>query len=106
MSYTELIGLMRNVAMILLPLFALRFPRLGSLYDGPDPQPIEERILPSSAATPTATQRVPRTLSMAPLTEADTHACGTMRCCSARVERGCIMNRGARRRVDSSQSTR
>lgn len=75
MSYTELIGLMRNVVAILLPLYALRFPRLGSLYDGADPQPMEDRVLPSSQATPTATQRLPRTLSMAPLTDADKQAC-------------------------------
>ncbi|KAL1751258.1 hypothetical protein FB107DRAFT_222402 [Schizophyllum commune] len=37
LSYNELVGLLRNMAHLLLPLFAHRFPKLGSLYFGPDP---------------------------------------------------------------------
>ncbi|KAL1741330.1 hypothetical protein HDZ31DRAFT_45673 [Schizophyllum fasciatum] len=37
LGYAELVGLLRNMAHLLLPLFAHRFPKLGSLYFGPDP---------------------------------------------------------------------
>ncbi|TRM59631.1 hypothetical protein BD626DRAFT_559529 [Schizophyllum amplum] len=37
LSYTQLVALLKNLAHLLLPLFAHRFPKLGSLYFGPDP---------------------------------------------------------------------
>ncbi|PSR71468.1 hypothetical protein PHLCEN_2v12735 [Hermanssonia centrifuga] len=61
MAHPELMGLMQNLALMLLPLFALRFPRIGSLYLGPDSEPIADS---STAATPTA---MSRTLSMTPV---------------------------------------
>jgi hypothetical protein len=65
MSHTELMGLMENLARLILPLFAHRFPKIGSLYLGPDPQPLS--VSASSAPTPTATGHMVRTLSMTPI---------------------------------------
>ena len=68
MSHTELLTLMENLALLILPLFAHRFPQIGSLYLGPDPQPAQSASLAgSSAPTTTATYHLPRTLSMTPL---------------------------------------
>lgn len=66
MSYTELMNLMENLALLILPLYAHRFSKIGSLYLGPDPQPLAEASS-SSAPTPTATNHMVRTLSMTPL---------------------------------------
>jgi hypothetical protein len=54
LGYTDLKKLVTNLAELLLPLFSHRFPKLGSLYFGPDP----ENIAPagSMAATPKALQ--------------------------------------------------
>ncbi|KAL7284120.1 hypothetical protein ACG7TL_001401 [Trametes sanguinea] len=52
MPYNTLSALMENLAMMLIPLFAHRFPMIGSLYDGPDPNaPASD--MTSSLATPT-----------------------------------------------------
>ena len=66
MLFRSLMRLMRNVAMLMLPLFALRFPRIGSLYMGADPQPVTDSA-PSSSPTPTVSHHLPRTLNMSPL---------------------------------------
>ncbi|KAI8986764.1 hypothetical protein BD414DRAFT_415982 [Trametes punicea] len=53
MPYNTLVELMENFAMLVIPLFAHRFPMIGSLYDGPDPNAASH--LASSLATPTPT---------------------------------------------------
>lgn len=65
MSHTELMDLMENLAMLILPLYAYRFSKIGSLYLGPDPQPLAHSS--SSVPTPTATNHMVRTLSMTPV---------------------------------------
>lgn len=68
MSHTELLNLMENLALLILPLFAHRLPQIGSLYLGPDPQPLSVPAQSaSSVPTPTATSHMARTLSMTPL---------------------------------------
>ncbi|KAI9063538.1 hypothetical protein FKP32DRAFT_1685924 [Trametes sanguinea] len=52
MPYNTLSALMENLAMMLIPLFAHRFPMIGSLYDGPDPNAPASNMT-SSLATPT-----------------------------------------------------
>ncbi|THU96220.1 hypothetical protein K435DRAFT_630911, partial [Dendrothele bispora CBS 962.96] len=52
MSYSDILKLLTNLAEMFIPLFAHRFPALGSLYFGPDPQ-----LSPTSTAvTPKAVQ--------------------------------------------------
>lgn len=58
MPYNELTALVDNIASMLLPLFAHRFPSIGSLYLGPDPDPVPE--LSSTAPTPTVTSYKPQ----------------------------------------------
>ncbi|CDO74845.1 hypothetical protein BN946_scf184280.g5 [Trametes cinnabarina] len=53
MPYNTLSALVENVAMMLIPLFAHRFPMIGSLYDGPDPNAPSN--MTSTLATPTPT---------------------------------------------------
>ncbi|EMD31876.1 hypothetical protein CERSUDRAFT_119156 [Gelatoporia subvermispora B] len=53
LGHNELIALMGNLARLLMPLFAHRFPRIGSLYLGPDPDPLSDTT--STIPTPTAT---------------------------------------------------
>ncbi|KAI0659246.1 hypothetical protein C8Q70DRAFT_916037 [Cubamyces menziesii] len=53
MPHNTLIALMENIAMLVIPLFAHRFPMIGSLYDGPDPSAASN--ITSSLATPTPT---------------------------------------------------
>ncbi|KAH9896958.1 hypothetical protein C8Q73DRAFT_642052 [Cubamyces lactineus] len=53
MPHNTLIALMENIAMLVIPLFAHRFPMIGSLYDGPDPNAASN--ITSSLATPTPT---------------------------------------------------
>ncbi|GJE86638.1 hypothetical protein PsYK624_027190 [Phanerochaete sordida] len=65
MPHSELMQLMENLANMILPLYAHRFPKIGSLYLGPDPQPVAQSS--SSAPTPTATNHMARTLSMTPV---------------------------------------
>ncbi|KAI0341459.1 hypothetical protein BDW22DRAFT_1359031 [Trametopsis cervina] len=67
MGHTELINLMENLATLTLPLFAHRFARIGSLYLGPDTDGSLETANQSSAATPTATHSLVRSLSMTPV---------------------------------------
>lgn len=50
--------------MLILPLFAHRFAKIGSLYLGPDPEPLP--VFTSSVPTPTAAT-MKRTLSLTPL---------------------------------------
>ncbi|OCH93356.1 hypothetical protein OBBRIDRAFT_790383 [Obba rivulosa] len=54
-SHNELTALLENFAALLMPLFAHRFPRIGSLYLGPDPDPLSDST--STIPTPTATSR-------------------------------------------------
>ncbi|KAI0372046.1 hypothetical protein BV20DRAFT_940941 [Pilatotrama ljubarskyi] len=53
MPHTTLVALMENIAMMVIPLFAHRFPMIGSLYDGPDPNAASN--MTSSLPTPTPT---------------------------------------------------
>ncbi|KAI0764863.1 hypothetical protein C8Q74DRAFT_1205451 [Fomes fomentarius] len=50
MPHNQLISLLENIAMLVIPLFGHRFPMIGSLYDGPDPN---ARPDISSLPTPT-----------------------------------------------------
>ncbi|KIM74140.1 hypothetical protein PILCRDRAFT_828561 [Piloderma croceum F 1598] len=51
MPHDKLVGLLRNIALLMLPLFSHRFPHLGSLYFNPSEEPT------STVATP-----IPRSL--------------------------------------------
>lgn len=66
MNHLELLQLMENLAVLTLPLYAHRFPRIGSLYLGPDPDPVSSQST-SMVPTPTATHNMVRTLSMTPV---------------------------------------
>ncbi|KAL1718341.1 hypothetical protein EV715DRAFT_201306 [Schizophyllum commune] len=57
LSYKELVGLLRNMAHLLLPLFAHRFPKLGSLYFGPDPMASTSSSSTTNANPPSAKPR-------------------------------------------------
>jgi hypothetical protein len=60
-------GLMENLAMLILPLFAHRFSQIGSLYLGPKSETTLHSANDSSAATPRPTFNMIRTLSMMPV---------------------------------------
>lgn len=51
MPHSTMVALLENVSMMILPLFAHRFPMIGSLYDGPDPHVASN--ITSSLPTPT-----------------------------------------------------
>ncbi|RPD65621.1 hypothetical protein L226DRAFT_530838 [Lentinus tigrinus ALCF2SS1-7] len=51
LPHNKLIALMENIAMLVIPLFGHRFPMIGSLYSGPDPNAHPD--LSSSLPTPT-----------------------------------------------------
>ncbi|KAF9555649.1 hypothetical protein CPC08DRAFT_711882 [Agrocybe pediades] len=51
LPYNELVKLLKNVAVLIIPLFAHRFNAIGSLYFGPDPRAISAT---SGAPTPKA----------------------------------------------------
>ena len=51
MPHNKLVALMENIAMLILPLYGHRFPMIGSLYSGPDPNTVPD--LSSSLPTPT-----------------------------------------------------
>ncbi|KAI0827033.1 hypothetical protein BC628DRAFT_194206 [Trametes gibbosa] len=53
MPHSTLVTLMENISMMVIPLFAHRFPMIGSLYDGPDPNAASN--FTSSLPTPTPT---------------------------------------------------
>ncbi|CAL1709107.1 unnamed protein product [Somion occarium] len=65
MSHNQLMAFMENLAMLVVPLFAHRFPKIGSLYSGPDPDPVSEST--DTAPTPTAPHVMSHTLSMTPV---------------------------------------
>lgn len=67
MGYNELSVLMENLANLIIPLFAHRFARIGSIYLGPDPNPVSDET--STMPTPTANHHVsnPLSLSMTPV---------------------------------------
>ncbi|TFK25349.1 protein kinase subdomain-containing protein PKL/CAK/Fmp29 [Coprinopsis marcescibilis] len=54
LAYNDLVKLVKNLARIILPLFAHRFSDIGSLYFGPDPR----THVPSGSPTPKATQQL------------------------------------------------
>ncbi|KAJ7051359.1 hypothetical protein C8F01DRAFT_1175148 [Mycena amicta] len=54
MPYSKLVQLMDNLARLYIPLFGHRFPRIGSLYNGPEPT--ASSPTPSNAPTPTLTR--------------------------------------------------
>ena len=62
MDHPQLMRLMENLAMLILPLYAHRFPKIGSLYLGPSTDPADSTDQ-SSIPTPTA-HSMHRTLSM------------------------------------------
>ncbi|KAL1659093.1 hypothetical protein GGF50DRAFT_120214 [Schizophyllum commune] len=68
LSYKELVGLLRNMAHLLLPLFAHRFPKLGSLYFGPDPM--------ASTSSSTNNNNTANTPSAKPRSSAHRHYAG------------------------------
>ncbi|KZT70499.1 hypothetical protein DAEQUDRAFT_744727 [Daedalea quercina L-15889] len=81
MPHEQLAALMENVAMIIIPLFAHRFPGIGSLYLGPDPNPSPPAtavppFLSSAAPTPTVASYVPA-ITRAPLSTAGSTATAT-----------------------------
>ncbi|RDX54617.1 hypothetical protein OH76DRAFT_1340911 [Lentinus brumalis] len=51
MPHEQLIALVENIAMLVIPLFGHRFPMIGSLYNGPDPNAHPD--ISSSLPTPT-----------------------------------------------------
>lgn len=64
-------ALMDNLAMLLVPLFGHRFPKIGSLYFDADPEPDSEATptIPTptaTQATPTAAHFIPRAFTMTP----------------------------------------
>ncbi|KAL4253046.1 hypothetical protein ABKN59_002248 [Abortiporus biennis] len=66
MPHNELMALMHNMAMLVIPLFAHRFPKIGSLYLGSDQESESENT--TTIPTPTATYYIPKSLSMTPAT--------------------------------------
>lgn len=70
MGHNELVALMDNIASLIIPLFAHRFPRIGSLYTGPDPDPL--RYLSSASPTPTVASHKPQFLSQVTATQLST----------------------------------
>nr|GAT51660.1 predicted protein [Mycena chlorophos] len=69
MPYSKLVKLMENLARLYIPLFGHRFPRIGSLYNGPDPTlTAAPSPSPSNAPTPTLTR--PTSLAMSSLLDA------------------------------------
>lgn len=72
MPHETLVALMENVAKLIIPLFAHRFPGIGSLYLGPDPNPSSATSpawLSSAAPTPTVASYLPA-MTRAPLSTA------------------------------------
>ncbi|KAH9916732.1 uncharacterized protein BXZ73DRAFT_53675 [Epithele typhae] len=57
MPHTTLVALLENIAMLVLPLFGHRFPMIGSLYDGPDPEPVSDFSSSLPTPTPSSYQR-------------------------------------------------
>ncbi|KAI0746886.1 hypothetical protein C8Q80DRAFT_1121584 [Daedaleopsis nitida] len=51
MPHNQLVSLVENIARLIIPLFGHRFPMIGSLYDGPDPN--AQPDISSSLPTPT-----------------------------------------------------
>ncbi|OBZ77771.1 hypothetical protein A0H81_02388 [Grifola frondosa] len=44
MPHNTLIALTDKIASLIIPIFAHRFPQIGSLYDGPDPNPLNNAL--------------------------------------------------------------
>ncbi|KAF7289806.1 hypothetical protein MIND_01354900 [Mycena indigotica] len=65
MPYAKLVQLMDNLAKLYIPLFGHRFPRIGSLYNGPDPTTPS----PSTSNSPTPTLTRGSSLVMSSLAE-------------------------------------
>ncbi|THH32577.1 hypothetical protein EUX98_g1626 [Antrodiella citrinella] len=71
LDHNQLTALMQNMAMLLIPLFGHRFPKIGSLYFDADSEPDSEATptVPTptaTQATPTAAHFVPRAFAMTP----------------------------------------
>lgn len=56
---------MENLAMLVIPLYAHRFPKIGSLYTGSDPDPVYDST--SAVPTPTANHHFPRSVALTPV---------------------------------------
>ncbi|KAJ7221138.1 hypothetical protein B0H12DRAFT_1241255 [Mycena haematopus] len=67
LSYAQLVKLLDSLARVAIPLFGHRFPKIGSLYLGPDPT-ARPPLLSSNAPTPTLTRA--STLTMSSLSNA------------------------------------
>ena len=65
MSHSELMAFMENLAMLVIPLYAHRFPKIGSLYTGTDPDPSYDST--SAVSTPTPLHHFPRSLALTPV---------------------------------------
>ncbi|KAI0777774.1 hypothetical protein BD413DRAFT_467918 [Trametes elegans] len=57
MPHNKLVALMESMAMLVIPLFAHRFPMIGSLYDGPDLNAPSNITSSLPTPTPTSYQR-------------------------------------------------
>ncbi|KAH9912436.1 uncharacterized protein B0H18DRAFT_1054066 [Fomitopsis serialis] len=80
LSHEQLVVLMENVVALIIPLFAHRFPGIGSLYAGPDPDAGPATAVPtcfsSAAPTPTVAFYQPA-ITRAPLSTAGSTATAT-----------------------------
>ncbi|TFY52763.1 hypothetical protein EVJ58_g9829, partial [Rhodofomes roseus] len=80
LSHEQLAALMENVAALIIPLFAHRFPSIGSLYLGPDldasPPTAVPPYLSSAAPTPTVASYLPA-ITRAPSSTAGSTATAT-----------------------------
>ncbi|KAJ6476934.1 hypothetical protein C8R45DRAFT_833687 [Mycena sanguinolenta] len=65
LSYAQLVKLLDSLARLMIPLFGHRFPKIGSLYLGPDPTAPRAASppLPSNSPTPTLTRASTLTMS-------------------------------------------
>ncbi|TCD68756.1 hypothetical protein EIP91_009902 [Steccherinum ochraceum] len=72
LDHSQLLSLMENMAMFLIPLFSHRFPKIGSLYFDAEPEPDSEAT--PTIPTPTATQATPTAASFIPRALAMTQA--------------------------------
>ncbi|KAJ7773833.1 hypothetical protein B0H16DRAFT_1450648 [Mycena metata] len=56
LGYAQLVRLLENLAKLVIPLYGHRFPKIGSLYCGPDPAAPRASPASSHAPTPTLTR--------------------------------------------------
>ena len=90
LPHETLVALMENVAALIIPLFAHRFPGIGSLYLGQDPNPSPTPTAPtclsSAAPTPTVASYLPA-ITRAPLSTAGSTGAPTPSAASSNAAR-------------------